>query len=226
MSNKRGKERQEFLVFILVLYVMGFAFLFANIAVGITLLGFAFFLTMLAFPPVWKAVRTTVVWLVETAQRHAIRNDETKEKSQELTTTKSIEEEGEVANAKLQRVISILESCPLPPRFRHEPENDAETWISAQLVHDFPDHKRQQHYSIYHSRFDIEIDDIGIEVKLPKGARDMATLRGQIQIYLKRFSHVVAFIINYYGISREIIDEFKRDMREYGGRVTVIERRI
>lgn len=131
-----------------------------------------------------------------------------------------------ITDANLARVVDILKNCPLPRKFRHDPENDAETWMSAQLVHEFPSHKRQQFYSQHHQRFDIEIDDIGVEVKLPQGSRDLATLRGQIQIYLKRFKYVIALIINYYHINPELIDDFKKDMENYDGRVIVIERQL
>jgi len=131
-----------------------------------------------------------------------------------------------VADTNLARIVDILKNCPLPTKFRHDPENDAETWMSAQLVHEFPDHKRQQFYPQYHQRFDIEIGDIGVEVKLPQGSRDLATLRGQMQIYLKRFKYVIALILNYYHINPELLDDFKKDMENYDGRVIVIERQL
>jgi hypothetical protein len=227
MSSKRDKERQEFLVFILLLYVMGFAFLYSNIALAIVLLGLAFFLTIVAFPSFGKAVRTTVVWLVERAQRKsATPTYKTEETTKETTTTRSLEQEKVVTNVKLQQIVSILENCPLPSRLRRDaPENDVETFLEARLRDDFPNLRRQQPFG--HSRFDIEIGDIGIEIKLPKGQRDVDALKGQIQTYLKRFSYVIAFIINYYGISREIIEDFKQDVTVlHGSRVIVIERKL
>jgi hypothetical protein len=224
MSSKKARERQEFLVFLLVLYIMGFAFLYSNIAVAIILLALAFFLTMVAFPPVEKAVRTTIVWLIEVAQGRA--RPRKKDTVQETAIARSPEQIKVVTNLKLQQIVSILENCPLPSRLRRDaPENDVETFLEARLRDDFPTLKRQQPFG--HSRFDIEIGDIGIEIKLPKGQRDVDALKGQIQTYLKRFSYVIAFIINYYGISREIIEDFKQDVAVlHGNRVIVIERKL
>jgi len=150
-----------------------------------------------------------------------------KEHRREKIGTKPVENTQAIpiTDTNLVRVVDILKNCPLPTKLRHDPENDAETWMSAQLIHEFPDHKRQQHYEQYHQRFDIEIGDIGVEVKLPQGSRDLVILRGQIQIYLKRFKYVIALVIHYYPINLELINDFKKDMEAwYGERVIIIER--
>jgi len=113
-------------------------------------------------------------------------------------------------------LFDILESSRLPSKLGDDPENEATAWASKQLKDEFPSHKKQQHH--------IEVGDIGIEVKWPK-AEDMATLMEQTSVYLNRFKHVVALIIDYYNISPELVQDFKKDIEQkHGDKVTVIDR--
>jgi len=210
---RKKKTKEEAYIFIAFFFIIGIGLLMSGNLIGIISIGLGI-LILIAIEPALQGILSGIIGaLFSRTGKYARRP------SPEIIAPTET-----VFDVNLSRVVDILETCPLPSKFRHDPENDAETWISSQLIHDFPEHKRQQHYSQYHSRFDIEINDIGVEVKLPKGARDKATLRGQIQIYLKRFKYVVAFIINYYHINPELIDDFKKDMEEYGDRVIVIER--
>jgi hypothetical protein len=217
--KKIKKKKEEAYVFVLLFFLIGFGLLLSGNLMGVIAIGLGI-LVLIAIEPAFQKFIVEIIKalssLVGKYERKSIPTPET-------TLPQYVET---VRDANLSRVIDILENCPLPSKFRHEPENDAETWISSQLIHDFPKLRRQQYYSQYHSRFDIEIGDIGIEVKLPKGARDLTTLRGQIQIYFKRFKYVVVFIINYYRINPELIEDFQKDMElEYGERIVVIERK-
>lgn len=94
---------------ILVLYVMGFAFLYSSVAVALVLLGLALFLTMVAFPSFDKAVRKTVAWLVKRAQRRTTPTYKTEETNTETTTTSVLEQE-KVARASVMFLCALEEN--------------------------------------------------------------------------------------------------------------------
>jgi len=132
-----------------------------------------------------------------------------------LGATKSVQK-AMVAYSDLARVVDILENSRLPSKLGDDPENEATAWASEQLKDEFPFHKKQQHR--------IEAGDIGIEVRLPR-AEDLAALIEQTSVYLKRFKRVVALIINYYDISPELIQDFKKNIEQkHSDKVTVIHR--
>jgi hypothetical protein len=210
-SKKEETEARLAVLFLMfICYGFGIFYLYRDVLGGLAMIGVGFFCTMLLFPPVGRGVRAIMVWMVQRARKRVAQR-----RQRGMIPQNVMNPEQKVAmNTQLQRIVSILETCPLPTRLRRDaPENDVETFLEARLRDEFPSLKRQQVFG--HSRFDIEIGDVGIEIKLPKGQRDVDALKGQIQTYLKRFSYAIAFIINYYRISQEIIGDFKRDVSIY-----------
>lgn len=119
----------------------------------------------------------------------------------------------------VDEIIDALEDWTPSKKFRDE--SYAEVGTVEYLKHYFPDLKFQQYHEGF--RADLEIEDVGIEIKLPKRSRHLTTLRGQIMQYCKYFDYVIALIFDYKYIPRETLESFIGDMKDhYSDKVTVI----
>lgn len=216
--SAKARARQEAFVYLLILWVMGFAFLYWNVLYGIAFMALAFLATMYVYPPFSKAVKTVVRSVVGFAQKQQAK----KQENSASTQTASVESTEGMDNPQLEQIISELKTCPLPSRLGKNPEHDTEVHLEARLQSRFPNIMRQEAH--HFSRFDIAIGNIGIEIKLPRNAQDMATLRGQMDLYLKYFKYVIAYVVLFSYIPREMIDEFRQDMSQKSSRITVIVR--
>jgi len=207
--NRLGENKMSWKSYLIVgfCFVFGFLLMLTNSLVGVVI---GFILV------VWGAVFFLVSYSVGFREMvFGIIGVRRARISPPLGATNSVQQ-AMVAYSDLARVVDILESSRLPSKLGDDPENEATAWASEQLKDEFPFRKKQQHY--------IEVGDIGIEVRLPK-AEDMVTLMEQTSVYLTRFKHVVALMINYYGISPGLIQGFKKDIEQkHGDKVTVIDR--
>lgn len=119
-------------------------------------------------------------------------------------------------------IANALEGWIPSKRFRDE--SYAEIGTLEFLKHDFPDIKYQQYHEGF--RADLEIENIGIEIKLPKKSRHLTTLRGQMMQYCKCFDYVIALIFDYHHLPEETLESFADDVDEhYGHEVRVIIKR-
>jgi hypothetical protein len=225
MSGKKARERQQFLVFLLVLYVMGFAFLYSNIAVGVILLGLAFFLTMGAFPPVLNAIRTTVKWIIGIAQKRAAQAHETAETGAHATRTPMQPQPSPPLVTEAQgksmydNVVSILRNWQPARKFNDERQGEIAT--EEHLNHFFHNQVRRHKYR-EDFESDLEIGDIGIEIKVLYKTSEMQRLGGQLMAYCQHFNHVIALIFNY---NRIDLGSYKNQwQKHFGSKVEVIEK--
>ena len=71
-------------------------------------------------------------------------------------------------------------------------------------------------------RIDVQVGDIGIELKLPKTSHQLLTLRGQVDEYSKRYKNKLIILLVAPKVDSSIIQEFKKDMKKRN--VMVIEK--
>lgn len=117
----------------------------------------------------------------------------------------------------VERIVYLLQEWKPVKRFGDE--SPAEAAASEYLSHHFPNRVKFQKY---HEEFrsDLEIEDVGIEIKVLWKTAELTRMRGQMILYCKYFSRVVALIFNYNDIS---LDSFIRDMDTlYPNKVKVI----
>jgi len=225
MSSKRGKKRQEFLVFLLVLYVMGFAFLYSSIAVAVILLGLAFFLTMVAFPLVGKVVSETIKRVVDYAQKRTTQPHETAETSARAAGTPMQPQPSPPFVTEAQDksmyddVVRTLRNWQPARRYNNEPESEVAT--EEHLNHYFHNQVRRHKYR-EDFESDLEIGDIGIEIKVLYKTSELQRLGGQLMAYCEHFNHVIALIFNYKRI--DLVSFKNQWQKRFGNQVEVIEK--
>ncbi len=78
-------------------------------------------------------------------------------------------------------------------------------------------------YSVGRIRIDVVVGGVGIELKFPKTARALMTLRGQIDVYKKHFGKNLMILLISPRCDPSVVAEFKRDMKPKG--VKVVEKR-
>ncbi|MCK4443949.1 MAG: hypothetical protein KAW09_05365 [Thermoplasmata archaeon] len=78
-------------------------------------------------------------------------------------------------------------------------------------------------YSVGKTRIDVVVGGVGIELKFPKTARALMTLRGQTDVYKKHFGKDLMILLISPRIDPSVVFEFKRDMKSKG--VKVVEKR-
>lgn len=78
-------------------------------------------------------------------------------------------------------------------------------------------------YSVGRTRIDVVVGGVGIELKLPKTARALTTLRGQVDIYKEHFGKKMIVLLVASKADPGIVADFKRDMKKKA--ITVIEKR-
>jgi hypothetical protein len=229
MSSKKTREKQEFLVFLLVLYVMGFAFLYSNIAVAITLLGLAFFLTMVAFPPVWKAVRTTVKWLIDIAQKRAAQTHETAETSrpEKIPTTETvISESREIqTDNQVQELINVIRDFrAIKPLYGKKLEKKLQQAFGGYLGGTKYRDLARSEVPIGRSIIDFQIERIGIELKYSPSYQDFGILFSQVEQYAKSgmLDHVI--VVLYKEQDRANTIDFEKRIQPYywGRKISVV----
>ena len=71
-------------------------------------------------------------------------------------------------------------------------------------------------------RIDVQVGDIGIELKLPKTSRQLLTLRGQVDEYSKKYKNKLIILLVAPKVDSSIIQEFKKDIKKKN--VMVIEK--
>lgn len=232
MSSKKERERQEFLIFILVLYVMGFAFLYSNIAVGVILLGLAFFLTMGAFPPFGKAVRTAIAWLVETVQRHAVKSHETAETSPPKTTPTTetiIPESHEIpiapADSQIKELVDVIRSFqvgkPLSGKGREKKlQHQFSGFLMASKYRD----EFKSEVPIGENIIDFEIKRIGIELKYSPDSGEFQRLFSQVEMFANSgiLDYVIVVVCAEADRARTIAFRERIQKFDFGKRVLVM----
>jgi hypothetical protein len=120
-------------------------------------------------------------------------------------------------------IVDLLEKWVPSKVFRDE--GQAEVAALEYLRHFYPAVAYQQQHSNF--RADLEIEDVGIEIKLPKRSRHLMTLRGQMMQYCNYFEHVIALIFSYHDTLRDALESFVDDMeKQYGDKVKVIVKEI
>lgn len=98
-------------------------------------------------------------------------------------------------------------------------ERDFKNWCRGRFGHE----NVTTQYSVGRTRIDVVVGGVGIEIKFPKTARALMTLRGQIDTYKKHFGKKLMVVLVTPRCASSIVAEFKRDMKKKG--VKVIEKR-
>jgi hypothetical protein len=195
----RKKQRQDiigYLFVVLVFWALGIGLLAYGRLDGIAILLLAIFMTVI-IPPVRRTITSLAKVLVK--------------------ETTSVSQKAGRPTGLASRIVYLLEEWSPVKRFSDE--NPAEAAASEYLNHYFSNRVKFQKY---HDEFrsDLEIDDVGIEIKVLWEIAELTRLRGQIMLYCKHFNHVIALIFNYNNID---LGSFVSDMRaHYPNKVTVI----
>lgn len=78
-------------------------------------------------------------------------------------------------------------------------------------------------YAMGKIRIDVVIGGVGVELKLPKTARALTTLRGQVDVYKEHFGKKLMVLLVSSKADYVVVADFKRDMKKKG--IMVIEKR-
>jgi len=229
MSSKKARERQEFLVFLLVLYIMGFAFLYSNIAIAIILLALAFFITMVAFPPVEKAVRTTVKWIIDIAQKRTTQAHETAETSRLKTISTAetvISEPRETqTDRQVKELVNVIrEFRAIKPLYGKKLEKKLQQAFGGYLgATKYRDLARSE-VPIGKSIIDFQIERIGIELKYSPSYQDFGILFHQVEQYTNSgmLDHVIVVIYKEQDRANTIDFEKRIQKYDWGKKVSVV----
>lgn len=78
-------------------------------------------------------------------------------------------------------------------------------------------------YSVGRTRVDLIIGGIGVELKVPRTARQLMTLRGQVEVYEKHFGKNLVVMLFRPECDPGLVRDFQDDMRKRGVNVIVRE---
>lgn len=71
-------------------------------------------------------------------------------------------------------------------------------------------------YSVGRTRIDMVIGGVGVELKVPRTARQLMTLRGQVAVYRKHFGKDLVVMLFRPECDPSLVAEFKADMKKKG----------
>ena len=119
-----------------------------------------------------------------------------------------------IPKAKVIRELKKFHSAPR--KNESEYERDLLNWARGR----FGGANVTPQYSIGRTRIDLVIGGVGVELKAPKTARPLMTLRGQVDVYMKEFGNNLVVVIFDPKCDPSVVYEFETDMKKKG--ITVL----
>lgn len=215
MPRRKGsKDEIDPALILIILFVICIAGFFMGLNSGnwVLVLG-SVFIGIFPFYGLMKIVeRETGVQIIEPIVRKLFGE------KRRVTATEEYTSET-VSLTAFDEVTNILENWTPSKRFKDE--SHAEVATLEYLKHYFPRTKHQKAHG--EVKADVEIGNIGIEIKVSKKSRHLTTLRGQLIQYCKCFDYVIALIFDSHNVSSEALRSFEEDMKElYGDKLQII----
>lgn len=217
----RKQQRQETIFFVLFCYIAGAVLVAYGYYWGIALLGLGFYLTLLLSSAVREATKSVLRGLARLVQkqvenRRNASSARTSTQPQPPQASPPLVTEAQ-SKSTYDEVVSRLMAWRPARRFNDERQSEVAT---QQYLHTyFPDQVR---YHKFRENFesDLEISDIGIEIKVLYKTSELQRLGGQLMAYCEHFNHVIALIFNYNRL--DLASYLRQWQKRFGSQVAVI----
>ncbi len=111
------------------------------------------------------------------------------------------------------KVIAELKKFPFRPRKNEgDYERDLLNWARGR----FGNANVTPQWAVGRTKIDVVIGGVGVELKVPRTARQLMTLRGQVEVYMKHFGKDLVIILFKPECDESLVAQFRDDMKKKG----------
>jgi len=197
-KEKKKEEKEQTLVFLLFLYIIGLGLLMGGILWGILFVGLGILFTIALFPKVGEVVKTLINGIIDLIEKRKI-------------STPSIPSNSKVEVVEKPRMVEevIGRIREFRPYRRACKEKHIEDMLMQHLRIFYPSLRTQLQYE--RTQIDAQIGKVGIEIKYQPNESELDRLYGQIEKYLRHLDYIIAVIG--YERSAESTDQFRKRLK-------------
>jgi len=197
------EDREQALIILLVLYILGIALLMSGVVWGIIAVGLGILLTIGLFPQVGEFIQTFIEEILGHTQKRKTATTPTSETLPISTVKPEITQKP----SEVEEIIAKIQE--FEPFRKPNSERDLEYLLMQDLKRYFPNLRTELQYE--RTQIDAQIGKIGIELKYQPSESQLDRLYGQIEKYLQHLDYVIVVIG--YELSPESTDHFRRRIK-------------